>query len=175
MSFRDAEKGCCSRGFTLVEILVVLSILVLLIGMLMPMLTKATNWAKDMKCMSNLHAIATAQEACIADHHALPAWDDGWHPCIHTSLDVFYERGYIRDRRAFYCPFDARPDVMMQQHSHKGGAWDYLYCPDPNYYGADYSYASTPYWADLTMLSGNAARQIAWGGAHWSYIHTVSS
>ena len=49
-----------SRGFTLVELLVVIGIIALLLAMLLPALNKARNQARTVACMSNMRQISAA-------------------------------------------------------------------------------------------------------------------
>lgn len=61
------------RGFTLVELLVVIGIIAVLISMLLPALTKARKQAVRTQCLSNLKQVITASFNYAADNK-------GWFP-----------------------------------------------------------------------------------------------
>jgi prepilin-type N-terminal cleavage/methylation domain-containing protein len=74
---RNQHRSSASRGFTLVELLVVIGIIALLISILLPSLAKAKAAAQMVACTSNLRQIAIAFKSYAQDNH------DSW-PILYT-------------------------------------------------------------------------------------------
>src|SRR5215208_4661545 len=73
---RLAHSRGLLRGFTLVELLVVIGIIAVLIGILLPTLTRARESGRSVQCMSNLRQIGQAlQMYSIAQKGSLPFGD----------------------------------------------------------------------------------------------------
>jgi prepilin-type N-terminal cleavage/methylation domain-containing protein len=122
------------RAFTLVELLVVIGIIAVLIGILMPALSKARQQAASVQCLSNLRQ--QGQAAYIYANN-----NKGWLPqCLGNALYRFsmntaeqLSRSLKGDTKVFYCPSnDLLPpsgqepitpdDFYPPDH---GGVWTY--------------------------------------------------
>jgi prepilin-type N-terminal cleavage/methylation domain-containing protein/prepilin-type processing-associated H-X9-DG protein len=57
------------RGFTLVELLVVIGIIAVLVGILLPSLSKARESANTIKCSANLHAVGQAMAIYLVTYN----------------------------------------------------------------------------------------------------------
>lgn len=69
MSSKARMHGRRSGGFTLVELLVVVSIIALLISILLPALRNAREQAKSLKCLAHARGLAQAAIAFANDHN----------------------------------------------------------------------------------------------------------
>jgi prepilin-type N-terminal cleavage/methylation domain-containing protein len=99
------------RGFTIVEMLVVVGIVVLLMGILLPALGKVREQARRTACMSNLRTLTQAWLAYAADHDRdLPTnTTNGDWVMPGPGLDAVTSGKlyrYVNDYRVYRCPQD---------------------------------------------------------------------
>ncbi len=93
------------RGFTLVELLVIISIIAVLTAILLPVIVKARGTARRSVCQSNMRQLALAFTMYAADHEET-------YPC---NGDKYLWTGrkwravidpYLQNRMIYWCPGD---------------------------------------------------------------------
>ncbi|MFN3166936.1 MAG: prepilin-type N-terminal cleavage/methylation domain-containing protein [Phycisphaeraceae bacterium] len=121
------------RGFTLIELLVVVSIIALLIAILLPVLGRTMETAKDSVCKSNLRQLGIAQASYAADFNRYPAsWEWIWNsgtgpdgqpfddahkdPTRHDATEAGTLFPYTNNVELYLCPVaaDTIPDIAPQ-------------------------------------------------------------
>jgi len=142
-----AERiGTIKRGFTLLELLVVISIIALLIALLLPSLQAARHQAVRVQCASNQRQLYLGLMLYAPDYGDLPtyrdsreqAWADGPGHAPPRNIqamkghngwafDALIGEGYLADERVTYCSVgDSRSATFTQRKPNELGQFRYF-------------------------------------------------
>jgi prepilin-type N-terminal cleavage/methylation domain-containing protein len=128
-----------SAGFTLVELLVVISVIAVLMGILMPALTRAREQGRRAMCLSHTKNLITAIHAYAEDYEGrIPASTEGhnaaWNffawlnwtdPPEWTCLGRLYGTKVIVDPKIFYCPAQKNQLLKVGRHKDQDSGWSW--------------------------------------------------
>jgi prepilin-type N-terminal cleavage/methylation domain-containing protein/prepilin-type processing-associated H-X9-DG protein len=101
--------------FTLLELLVVISIIAILAGLLLPVLASARNRARQVQCTGNLRQLGICVTLYAGDSRDRLPWcsrlSDGslyGLPALRTVLNT-----YVKEPRIWHCPMDSAADGLF--------------------------------------------------------------
>jgi prepilin-type N-terminal cleavage/methylation domain-containing protein len=100
------------QGFTLVELLVVISIIVVLMAILFPAFQSAREKARQTRCITNLHAIDIALKAYLQDYRRFP-FPPEYNGTRYVGGPAALYPDYIQDHEAMVCPADRKIDGVV--------------------------------------------------------------
>jgi len=170
------------RAFTLIELMVVISIIAILAALLFPVFARAKEAAKKTACISNLKQMGDAIIMYESDYddifpHAVDP-SDKWAPEIWDPFPAFRDQipymplmsealqPYIRSKEIFRCPADAGTHVLDNHFPQKFESIPSMY----QLYGSSYFFRTEIAFKAYTQSNFQLPAQVNVlfdGAGHW--------
>jgi prepilin-type N-terminal cleavage/methylation domain-containing protein/prepilin-type processing-associated H-X9-DG protein len=149
---RQARQDC---GFTLVELLVVITIIAILIALLLPAVQMAREAARRSQCSNNLHQIGVALHNFVCQQSAFPPGINAKYRFCYDYASGGYEWVYLLHQ---LMPYSEQDDYYLTVHGPKFDINNPWYAPD--------QWAlvpQAPFRSLLCPSDGNGDSMVNWG------------
>jgi prepilin-type N-terminal cleavage/methylation domain-containing protein/prepilin-type processing-associated H-X9-DG protein len=110
---RRSCRAIATEGFTLVELLVVMAIIMILASMLLPTLGRSKDRARETQCINNFRQIGMGTKMLWDDADSkmrhVSGGQDPSTPCLETNYGFAHNRNlflYLKQAKVFQCPCD---------------------------------------------------------------------
>jgi prepilin-type N-terminal cleavage/methylation domain-containing protein len=122
------------KGFTLIELMIVIAIIAILAAVLVPNFMRAREASRLTACKSNLKNISTSVETYSNDYDGLYPGDTSFRDVVSTESSGVGTLAQTYIGKTLNCPAAARPYRYRLATASGAGYW--IYCPAANGSGA---------------------------------------
>lgn len=129
--FKKSPEHPISCGFTIIELLVVITIMIILLSILLPALTELKKSVKKIDCLNNLKQMGIVMESYVSDYNGYipPCWVKN--PATLAWGRLLKDLGYIQNYSILQCK--SAPERVLTTSAY--GLTNYAY---NNYAGWDW-------------------------------------